>query len=350
MKSLKHFINSSRRAARSLPARSFPLAAFLYFLFSSPRTGGDFPGAGRISFIAMGRVVEDHSDSRISVSVVQAFIALQLIALFGLIIILVTALASKRVKRNATYYAFISSWILSCIGYTFIFILGQQNAPIYEPCLLQAAMVYGAPVLTGCSTLSIAIDMLLGIRAAATNQPFLRRRMITFALITVPVLMWLIVFIILILYGARNPADVRRGPNGTYCDFEVNWPGQISSVTAVVTMVVLLGIESYVAARFIRNRNLLKDRQLTRMAVRVLVFSVLGALGLGVGLAYVLYSMPGTGFDLIMAMLPVGVVLIFGTQDDLLSVWMFRRHEKTPPSLEEVKAENASKMSASAEV
>jgi len=131
------------------------------------------------------------------------------------------------------------------------------------------------------------------------------------------------------------------GPDYTYCDSEADWPSKVSSGTTIFTTVFLLIIEGYVVACLIKKRNLLKDRQLTRMAIRVVVFSILGAIGLGLGFAYVLYSIPGASFDVIMAALPVGGFLIFGTQDDLLNVWMFWRKPQ-PEESQDVKASRGS--------
>ncbi|KAF7313336.1 hypothetical protein HMN09_00489100 [Mycena chlorophos] len=294
--------------------------------------------------------VQDHSDSHESAPLVSVFLTFQLIGLSGLILLVLTAALSKRVKRNPTWYNFVVSWIISCISYSFIFIIGQQEDPQFGPCLFQESLIYGAPVLTSSVTLAFAIDMLLNILAASAPQRSQhRRRYLTILLLVMPYLVWLGIVISLLVYGGENPKEVRKGPNGTYCDLEADTPSKVSSGLTVILTFVLLIIEGtsvclpthslspstdrqlpgYITARIIKNRRVLnKDNKLIRMAVRVMVFSIFGAVGLGIGIAYVLYSIPGASFDVIMSTLPTGLILIFGTQADLLSVWTFWR---TPP-------------------
>jgi hypothetical protein len=115
------------------------------------------------------------------------------------------------------------------------------------------------------------------------------------------------------------------GPNGTYCDLNSYTPSKISGLIVVLTTLLILISEGYVATRLFRNRNLLHDRRFAAMAIRVMVFSLLGALGLGIGFAYVLFSEQAPAFDVSTALLPVGAVITFGTHLDLLDVWLFWR-------------------------
>ncbi|KAF8211691.1 hypothetical protein K438DRAFT_1807733 [Mycena galopus ATCC 62051] len=266
--------------------------------------------------------VPSHVDSQF----VNAFFGLQLGAEVCMFIILLTALGSPTVKRNSTWYTFCFSWILFCISYTFTFIIGQQNSPTFGPCVTQAAAIYAAPILTGFTTLALAIDMLLGVRAAITTQiQPARRYSITLALLIVPFVVWLSMFLGFLAFGVSNPTLVRMGPNGTYCDLNSYTPSKISGLIVVLTTLLTLISEGYVATRLFRNRNLLHDRRFAAMAIRVMVFSLLGALGLGIGFAYVLFSEQAPAFDISTALLPVGAVITFGTHLDLLDVWLFWR-------------------------
>jgi len=119
---------------------------------------------------------------------------------------------------------------------------------------------------------------------------------------------------------------VQKGPNGTYCDLSSFTPSKISGLIVVLATLPIIGIQGYTGRRLIRrNLNFLKDFALVKMAIRVMVFSLLGVLGLGIGFAYVLFSERGLVFDVIMAILPAAGVIIFGTQMDLVNVWLFRR-------------------------
>jgi len=272
------------------------------------------------------------------VQLVNVFLGLQLFGGLGFILIVLTALCSRHVKRNSTWYTFCLAWIISCISYTFIFILGQQNAPKFGPCVTQAAGIYSAPALTSCGTLAFTIDMLMGVRAASTKIPPKRRQTITLALLTVPFIIWVILFVGFLVFGLNNPAEAKIGPNGTYCDLTSFTPSKISGLVAVAATLLILIIQGYIGLRLFRNRTLFQDRQLKTMAIRVMVFSLLGALGLGVGVAYVLFSKEGPAFDIMLAFLPACGVLIFGSHSDLINVWMFWRPRPAAREVDDVKS------------
>ncbi|KAJ7499476.1 hypothetical protein FB451DRAFT_39763 [Mycena latifolia] len=264
-------------------------------------------------------------DSHVNAQLVNAFLGLQLAGGLGFSLIVLTALGSRNVKRNSTWYTFCLAWILSSISYTIIFLVGQQDSPQFGLCATQAAAIYSAPALTGCGTLAFAIDMLIGVRAASASIPIKRKHSVTLALLIVPFVIWLSLLLGFLLFGVNNPSLVQKGPNGTYCDLNSFTPAKISGLIVVAGTLFILVIEGYIGIRLFRSRKLLKDRQLTTMALRVMIFSLLGALGLGVGVAYVLYSKQGPVFDILLALLPICGVIIFGTHMDLINVWLFWR-------------------------
>ncbi|KAJ7664703.1 hypothetical protein B0H17DRAFT_299303 [Mycena rosella] len=267
-------------------------------------------------------------DSHVDAQLVNAFLSLQLAGGLGFSIIILTALGSPNVKRNSTWYTFCLAWILSCISYTFIFLVGQQDSPNFGVCVTQAAGIYSAPSLTSCGTLAFNIDMLIGVRAASGNLPQQRRHSITLALLIVPFIFWLLLFLGFLLFGVNHPGLVQKGPNGTYCDLNSFTPAKISGLIVVTSTLAILVIQGYIGTRLFKSRKLLKDRQLTTMTVRVMVFSLLGALGLGVGFAYVLFSKEGPIFDILLALLPACGIVIFGTHADLINVWLFWRRPR----------------------
>lgn len=85
-----------------------------------------------------------------SPALVRLFLGLQLTGAIGMIITLCTAILSRQVKRNATWYAFCVSWVVSCASYCLLFFAGAQFGP--EPshplCVTQASLAYAAPALS----------------------------------------------------------------------------------------------------------------------------------------------------------------------------------------------------------
>ncbi|KAJ7283255.1 hypothetical protein C8J57DRAFT_1291946 [Mycena rebaudengoi] len=226
-----------------------------------------------------------HPKPRFNDQLVNAFIGLQLAGGLGMVLIVLTALASH-----------------------------TQESPSFGPCLAQGAAIYSAPSLC----------MLFGMRAAFENKQPKRRLAITLALLIGPFVVWLSVFFGMLAFALNNPSLVEKGQNGTYCNLASFTPGRISGLVVVSATTCILIIEGYIGICLFRNRTLLRSGPTTRMALRVIIFSLIGALCLGVGVAYVLYSKQGPVFDIILASIPVSGVLIFGSQAVRISLLFIR--------------------------
>ncbi|KAF9458171.1 hypothetical protein BDZ94DRAFT_1271413 [Collybia nuda] len=269
-----------------------------------------------------------HGDKGSYERVVEAFIALELSGACGLLAILLTAIFGPDVKRYSTWYSFGASWIFSCISYTLLFTSGQLYRPLpdYGLCVVQTALIYAAPTLTACTTLSLIVHMLLNVRRVLADAPFKTKSGAVLALLIVPYIVWLVSFTGVLLYGISNPETIRKSLNGTYCDSTNPMLSKISSLVVVSCMVLIIAIQGIIALRLYRNRHIISgSSHSVTMAIRVMVFSLLGALALGVAVAYVITWQHDQVFDMILASLPVIAVLIFGTQMDLVHVWMCRR-------------------------
>lgn len=258
-----------------------------------------------------------------------AFVALQLIGGCGLFITLLTAMMGREVKRYSTWYSFGASWVFSCISYTLLAFAGQRTGPepVFGLCVIQMGLIYAAPSLTGCTTLALIIHMLLNLRRLLANAPFRTNSGAVAALLIVPYIVWLAVFLGTLLYGTSNPDNVRRSPNETYCDSKNPLLSKISSLIVVCCTVLIVALQGVIALRLYQNRGIISgSSQSVTMVIRVMIFSLLGALALGVAVAYVITWKHDQAFDMLLASLPVLAFLIFGSQLDLLRVWTCRRN------------------------
>ncbi|KAG6909019.1 hypothetical protein DXG01_002405 [Tephrocybe rancida] len=67
------------------------------------------------------------------------------------------------------------------------------------------------------------------------------------------------------------------------------------------------------------------------MAIRVAVFTILGIGAIAVALVYTVTNQRGIQFDLLIGAIPPGAAVIFGSQKDILQVWVFwKKYEYTP--------------------
>ncbi|KAF9445360.1 hypothetical protein P691DRAFT_762570 [Macrolepiota fuliginosa MF-IS2] len=223
--------------------------------------------------------------------------------------------------------------LIAATGLALILLTSLQvgDPPDATLCVVQAALIYAAPTLTACTTLSLVIHMYLNFRALLYTSAFDVRPITALMLLGVPYLVWGVVFTGVLVFETQNPETVRRSPKGTYCDSHLPILSHLSSsvvVVATVVIVLLLGILAY---RIIRNRRyMLREGTMFAMLFRVVAFSIFGIMALGVSVSFVVTNNHDGVFDMLLASLPLLAMLIFGSQMDLVRVWMCRRRGYIP--------------------
>ncbi|KAF5349163.1 hypothetical protein D9756_009399 [Leucocoprinus leucothites] len=239
---------------------------------------------------------------------VFAFIVMQLIGAGGLSLILFTALASKRIRRHSTWYGFTASWIFSSLCYCLLFIAGQQmgGEPNNTLCTVQAALIYAAPALTACTTLSLVIHMFLNFRSLMYTSAFEVRPITELMLLGTPYLVWAVLFVGNLAFELQNPQTVRRSPKGP---------------------IVIQSSQQFILSYriFINRHHVLKAGMMLAMLFRVFAFSIIGIMALGLSVTFVITNDHDGAFDMLLASMPVLAMLIFGSQKDLIRVWLCQR-------------------------
>lgn len=264
-----------------------------------------------------------------------AFIILQLFAACGLSVILLTAALSRNVKRYSTWFSFIGSWVFSCICYSLLALAGQRTRPDpdFGLCITQMALIYTVPSLTACTTLALSFHMLLNLRRLMTNVTFRTNSGTVVAFLIVPYIIGVIEFIGIFLFGYFNPETVEKSANGTYCHSANRTLSKISSMVVVCCSVLIVAIQGMIATKLYKKRGIIsRSGQSFTMVVRVMVFSLLGALALGAGVAHAITVHHDQPFDMILACVPVLATIVFGSQLDLVYVWIC--HKKRTSSIE----------------
>ncbi|PBK99582.1 hypothetical protein ARMGADRAFT_1059684 [Armillaria gallica] len=267
----------------------------------------------------------------------RVFDVLQISGAAGFLLIVLTAILSRHIQRHFTWLNFCISWIISCVSYTLLVFTGtngSKHVP-YALCVTQAALIYGAPVLTGGTTFSLAFYMYTHVKASLDHTSL---GVDTFWLILGPYLIGLGFFLGVLVSGIRQPSQVHKAQN--YCDLTSPFPydpyaailvivlkGRYRSKAAALvvalaaTGVVLISV--FVAVQLYRNRRRLGHGTLhVAAAIRVICFGIVGFLGFVISAVYVITWNQGPGFDIILALVPNFGVVIFGSQADILHAWI----------------------------
>lgn len=269
---------------------------------------------------------EDRSSTASFDHNIRAFIALQILGGSCLIIILFTAIFHKRVTRYKTWFSFIASWIVSCTSYSVLTFVGQQSQefPTYGLCLVQGALVYSVPSLTAGTVLGLAIHTFINMRYILSKVTYPLHVLTIYLLVITPWAIWLVMFIISIVWGAQNPQAVRLGKNGTYCHYRDTNFSQLSSLLVVGLNLSTISVEAVICYHLFKQRRMILESGYSMtMTLRVMAFSFCGAVALGLSVAWIVSSTRGQLFEMVLAVLPIAVVLLFGSQADLIDAWTF---------------------------
>ncbi|KAJ6494865.1 hypothetical protein C8R47DRAFT_1117553 [Mycena vitilis] len=224
------------------------------------------------------------------------FDVLQLLALVLLFAMLLPALLSKSVVRMKTWFNLIVACIVYCIS--FLLLLGHQSGPEppFQLCVFQAGLIYAAPATVAAAGFAFTIELYLRLSSTLSISE-VRKRHITILLFVSP-LAHFIVFWVAVFTGLSQPLSpdgspgVQRTVDGLYCHINSHIPR--SGFRGV-----RLPTGSFPLPLFIRT-----------VLVDILMNSKASASNSGLVV-----------LDL-MALIPLSVALVFGSQMDIIGVYM----------------------------
>ncbi|KAJ7829833.1 hypothetical protein B0H13DRAFT_2434807 [Mycena leptocephala] len=223
---------------------------------------------------------------------VMAFNILSGLGFILLAVVFFTALLSSRVKRVSTWYCYMMAWMAFCI--TPFPVIGHQThadpPPSFAPCVVNSALMYASRPLqvhfardsgpsfetifsAAFGTLSLILQLYLNVSARLRHREV--RQGSVFVLLVIPPILYFITFIATLLLGIVKPTQVKLESGGFYCHVEV-----AHSLPAVII------------ACFVLFAN---------------VASVV--------------------IEGLHPQVPTAAALIFGSQTDIVHVWMFWRVE-----------------------
>ncbi|KAG7085813.1 hypothetical protein E1B28_003351 [Marasmius oreades] len=278
------------------------------------------------------------------------FNALQLIGFtLNLTIILTVALNHKRVRRTTVWYLFMSSWVLWCIAYGLLFILGYQGSQLPPPglCLFQSALVYALPPFGALLTFGILAQLYCAMHISLhqrrphkyvnvfiTAIPFIVFsavfiEVIVVILFRVRVSMKQLITLLVTQLGVGDMDSVARNAPQMYCNLKNKTPAKLSALAVGLTSCAMLVLESLVLVTlfrhwdaFVRIREVPGNVLSGTMALRVTVFSFMPMIALLLSVVSVLSTDFSTSA---ISNVAVAFSLVFGTQKDVISSLIFWR-------------------------
>ncbi|KAJ7737706.1 hypothetical protein B0H16DRAFT_1891555 [Mycena metata] len=283
---------------------------------------------------------------------INVFLALQMLGLIGSCALVLTTTLSRRAPRSATWQNFFTSWIISTVSYALLLFggqLGQMQAakdPMFGVCLAQAGLVYGIPSLTAATTFGLIAQIWFSVQSLLARK-VKHEQLLTIGLLILPYVILASMVIASWAAGIHNPQVVRIIGSGMYCHIDNSSTlGRVSAVLVALTMIPTVALEIMICVSLRRNWETFKRmKHSLAIILRVVIFTIFGILAISLSAVFVFSSAHGAGLNIVFATMPVVAVVVFSTQKDILSVWMFWKrpskeflnmdgaHEKTLPGL-----------------
>ncbi|KAJ7915908.1 hypothetical protein B0H13DRAFT_1999165 [Mycena leptocephala] len=293
------------------------------------------------SFRPLAQAHRDQAPDHSLQVVVLTFNILSAIGFVLLAAVFFTALLSPGVKRVSTWYSYMLAWMVFCIT-PFLVIGHLDPPPSFATCVLDSALMYASRPIAAFATLSLISQLYLNVSCRLKLGEV--RPECVYVLLAVPPLLYLIIFLWTSIFGILNPDQVELEPGGFYCHLQTPLPAIVGGALVVFATSVALVVEVLTVILISRNWGAFRALQRRNehavslsIIIRVSVFAILPIIGLGLSFTtYVpnLVHKIFPAYNILLASLPTAAGIIFGSQMDILHVWMFWRKEKAVTTTE----------------
>jgi hypothetical protein len=246
---------------------------------------------------------------------------------------------SPKIKRHATVYNLFVTLILTSIIESLLLFAGKwrldEPGPSYTLCLMQASLIFGCPAMVTSAAFALIYQMWWTLRNPSGTTPkdgairHAKQRKRTIVLLLLPYVLLLAIGIPSLLYGAHNPEAVNRQRRFFYCNIhKKKLTGAIGIVSGIILFATafleawaaLIIRRSWIAlasAGQKRQGNALDKNSVLRVAIfgAYIVLSFLLSFDGLIGSRSVVP-------DMIRGITAIVIFLIFGTQLDVLRIWL----------------------------
>lgn len=249
-------------------------------------------------------------------------------------ILVLTFLLSKKVSRHPTIVNFCVTWILYSISYCLL-IYGGYNKNVHPPqslCLIQSALLYGAPTMAVVATLVLVMEIWSAFYPACEPAFFasLPHGMRLFITLSLPYLILLIFTLAAAYVAASNPEKVDAA-NGLTCSIHVDhFERFTTSIFCTVVLLTVTAFEVAIAVKCYRGWREIKDvcpdaavrKPSLSPCFRATVFLVYSWIAFGACIIVMTSPENRDRFSFMaQAALPLTAFIVFSTQKDVAGVW-----------------------------
>jgi len=255
----------------------------------------------------------------------------------GLPILLAIVVFSKTVQRHPTFINLLIAFIV--IGISSSLLVYSGNLTGAEPpktlCLVQSSLLYGMPALTSTAVFCLVYQMFTVIRTTFNGEDIPKQRSAgqLLILLAAPWVAWVICIVSTVWIGVSNLNKVSRNRRFFYCSLESMPLTNTLTITAAIILLATIVLEVWTAVLFFRRwRYARRGNQMSsvnlNLPVRILAFGLYLAMCLSLSLVSI-NSPQSPVPDLAIATAASVVILIFGTQPDILRTICFWKKDQS---------------------
>ncbi|KZV72035.1 hypothetical protein PENSPDRAFT_684058 [Peniophora sp. CONT] len=251
-----------------------------------------------------------------------------------LMLVLIGTFLFTRARRHMSLVNLCASFVLTGICSSLLLYAGQLKGP--EPnltlCIFQAAAANALPPLWSTALLFFVFYLRKSINDP-DGKELERPSVWSFLAIVLPYVVFLIYLLVGCILGSLHPEKVTRDDRAVYCDNNNDAFDVASASYSALAAVASLSLTAPLAVNLIRAypwfRKLRNATATQCLALRLCEFLVF----VGIGIVFAVWSnfndVNASSRDMYIAITPVAIFLVFGSQADVLSAWCFWRRRPT---------------------
>ncbi|KAF9268233.1 hypothetical protein L218DRAFT_1073564 [Marasmius fiardii PR-910] len=261
------------------------------------------------------------------------FLVLNVVPSHSALPLLVFLVLARRIQRHATFVNLMFVFIIVGVSSSILLYAGKHTGP--EPsktlCLFQASLLYGVPAISSMAALMLVLQMFLVIRETFYGRTYMERDHVfrSWLMVVAPYIAWLISVVVTAAVGSADPGNVSRNRRFFYCS--VKSDPLTNTITTVAALILFATIALEVATVVLFYKRWVQVQQGTsskaielNLPIRILSFGLYLVIAMSMSLLSI-KTPQSPAPDLIIASASMVVVLIFGTQRDVLRALCFWR-------------------------
>ncbi|KAJ3909021.1 hypothetical protein F5879DRAFT_187395 [Lentinula edodes] len=269
------------------------------------------------------------------------FVVFQLSGFIGTLSTLFIAYFSP-ITRQATWYNFLAFWMLYCLWFLLLFFSGhyRDSQPSLKLCMCQSALIHSASPAASAGTLALVLQLYLSVHSALSRDGIRFQRLWLRLAFALPYVVTLTLMTsVLVMSNAPGTVFIVS----QYCSVNQLIPGRLAAGFTVVLIIPILFLNALIYVRLRKHWSEFRSSRLrnaTSMIIRATMFSICGVFAFFVGIIFftiIFPKRPGETeedevarlskeyevLNVILGLFPVFVVVIFGTQRDILRRLLF---------------------------